>query len=293
MDKVYGSFAVLLSAVLYGSYGIWAVLIGSELDLFFQTWLRALIVLILTSMLIYYFGWKKIERKDYRILLFLGSLGFATQMVYYSFQEIGIGLTSVFNFTAILISQYLVGKIIFDEKIGVVKIISLVMSVVGIYLIFSSELDLGKIFPVAVAILAGCAVGMQSSLTKLVSNKYSSFQISMFTWSGVMISCLPLSIIFHEKIYLPQSPTIWFYLLVFSIVGMLTFPLIVYGYRRIDVSIAGLIGLLEIPSAITFGWMFFGEVVTYSMIFGSVLILFSAALPDIYVLFKKKFNYKL
>jgi drug/metabolite transporter (DMT)-like permease len=70
-------------------------------------------------------------------------------------------------------------------------------------------------------------------------------------------------------------------LFLFSILGLSIFPLLIYGYKKIDVSLGGLIGLVEIPAAILFGYIFFGENVTQNMIIGSIIILFSAAIPDI------------
>ena len=87
--------------------------------------------------------------------------------------------------------------------------------------------------------------------------------------------------------YIPTLNITWFYLLLFSVLGLLIFPLLIYGYKKIDVSIAGLIGLVEIPMAILFGNIFFDEQVTTTIIIGSVFILVSAALPDLLDVVKK------
>jgi drug/metabolite transporter (DMT)-like permease len=99
---------------------------------------------------------------------------------------------------------------------------------------------------------------------------------------------LPLSIYFGEIQHLPQINLSWLYLFLFSILGLSIFPLLIYGYKKIDVSLGGLIGLMEIPAAILFGYLFFDEKVTTMMIFGSLIILFAAALPDILDICKKK-----
>ena len=47
LRKTYGSAAVLMSALFFGSYGVWSRLIGAEMGSFFQGWTRALIIVIL------------------------------------------------------------------------------------------------------------------------------------------------------------------------------------------------------------------------------------------------------
>jgi drug/metabolite transporter (DMT)-like permease len=284
MNKIYGSLAIFVSALLYGSYGVWAVLIGNSFGLFFLTYVRALIAWLIIFLIVILFGhWKKIKNKfDFKILLLLSILGIFTQAVYYSYQIIGIGLSSLFNFTAILISQYLIGYILFKEKISKYKLVSLLLAILGIVFIYIQDIKGFGILAALIAVVAGAAVGTQTSLTKLISQRYSGWQISLFTWASVILFCAPMSLYLGELQQFPTLSLPWFYLFLFAIVGLSIFPIVVYGYKRIPVMVAGLIGLLEIPSAILFGVVFFGEALTSSMIFGSSLILLSAIIPIVY-----------
>jgi DME family drug/metabolite transporter len=283
MNKIKGSLAILGTAIAYGSYGVWAKLIGSEFEIFFQTYVRAIFAwLIVLGIVFYLKDWKKVKSfYDYKILFLIAFFGIFTQAIYYAYLKLGIGLASILYFFSILLIQFFIGYFIYKEKINLIKIFSVLFSCFGVYMIFKNEVHNFEFLAIVAGVLAGFAVGAQASITKLVSKKYSSWQISVFSWFGVIITCLPFSVYFGEVQHLPQLNLSWFYLFLFSILGLSIFPLLIYGYKKIDVSLGGLIGLVEIPAAILFGYIFFGENVTQNMIIGSIIILFSAAIPDI------------
>ncbi len=279
-----------MTALLYGSYGVWANLIGDSFDLFFQTYTRAIIAwIIVVAIVLYLKDWKRIQSfYDYKILFLIAFFGIFTQAIYYAYSELGVGLASVLYFFAILLIQFLIGAFIYKERLGWIKWLSMLLAIFGVFLIFKNDAFMFGIFPSVVAIISGFAVGAQASITKLVSKKYSSWQISVFSWFGVIATCLPLSLYFNERQIAPTLDITWLYLVLFAIMGLLVFPLLIYGYKRIDVSLGGLIGLVEIPAAILLGYLFFSEQVTSTIITGSLLIMLAAALPDILDLIKKR-----
>lgn len=290
MNKLNGSLAILVAALCYGSYGVFGNIIGGSFDIFFQTYARAIIAWLIIVVIVLVFKlWKKIEsRSDLNILLYISAFGVLTQAIYYAYQTIGIGLGSIFYFFAILVVQFVMGSLLYKEKISLVKIVSVVLAFVGIYLIFSNDIQGFEPLGIIAAIASGFAVGGQAALTKMVSGKYSGWQISLFSWFLVIVACLPLSLMFNETQVIPSFDMSWFYLVVFAIIGLLVFPLLIYGYKRIDVSLGGIISLIEIPAAIWFGYIFFDEQVTPTIMLGAAIILLSAALPDFYSIVKKK-----
>lgn len=109
MSKIKGSLAILATALLYGSYGVWANLIGDTFDLFFQTYVRATLAwLIILGIVLYLKDWKSIKSfYDYKILFLIAIFGIFTQAIYYSYSELGVGLASILYFFAILVTQFL------------------------------------------------------------------------------------------------------------------------------------------------------------------------------------------
>ena len=200
MNKLKGSLAILGTAFAYGSYGIWAKLIGSSFDLFFQTYMRAIIAwVIILGIVIYLKNWKKIRNSyDFKVLFGIAVFGILTQGIYYSYLHLGVGLSSILYFFSILFAQFFIGIYFYKEKITTIKIISLIFSIFGVILIFKNDIESFEILAVIIALISGFSIGAQSSLTKLVSKKYSSWQISLFSWAGVILTCLPISLFLKE-----------------------------------------------------------------------------------------------
>jgi drug/metabolite transporter (DMT)-like permease len=67
----------------------------------------------------------------------------------------------------------------------------------------------------------------------------------------------------------------------FTLAGVIAFWLVIEGFKYVDASIGGLIGLLEIVFAIIFGALFFSEEITLPIIVGSLLIISAVIIPNI------------
>ena len=100
MNKARGIFLVTLSALMFGSYGVWSKLIGSGFDVFFQSWNRALIIVIVLFPFLYY---KKqivpIQRADRKwLFLFLFFTAFTQAPIFYAYTHMDIGSANLFFF---------------------------------------------------------------------------------------------------------------------------------------------------------------------------------------------------
>ena len=62
---------------------------------------------------------------------------------------------------------------------------------------------------------------------------------------------------------------------------LLAFLFVVEGYKNLEPSIAGIIGLLEVPFGILLGIVLFGEKLTESIVIGGGLILVATMIPNI------------
>ena len=97
MQNLKGQLFVLLSAVLFGSYGIWAVLLGSDFGVFFQGYVRSfLVLLILVSIMVLTNSWKPLTKSDMKAYAWCCGFGIFTQApLYYAFQHAGVGIVSL------------------------------------------------------------------------------------------------------------------------------------------------------------------------------------------------------
>ena len=135
--EVKGIFYITLSSIFFGSYGIWAKLMSSSFGNFSQAWIRSLLILlILVPIGLYKKEFKKIERKDL-IWFFLISLASLSAAPYfYAFHTMPIGTATLFFYTSLVITGYIFGAVFFKEKLGFTKIASLIIAIIGMFLIF-------------------------------------------------------------------------------------------------------------------------------------------------------------
>lgn len=280
---VNGAVLIFLSTLLYGSYGVWSVLLGKDFGIFFQDYVRAIIVLLfLIPICIYTKSWKKIEKENYKNFLAVSLFGSLVQVpLYYAYQNAGIGITNLVSFLFSILASFLFGKLFFGEKMVLRKWIALFFGSLGLFLLFYNSLGSYSLLALIMAGVGGFLFGGETSLSKLISNNFSALQISIVSWVIGIIVCLPLSLIFNEKQIVPRLDFHWVVMFIFAIVGLLSFYLVIEGYKKIDAGTGGLISIFEAVFGVAFGVVLFGEKLTVNIIFGSLLILFAAVLPQI------------
>lgn len=290
MKEIKGSLLVFVSAILFGSYGLWSVLLGPDFGVFFQGYVRSAMVLIILIPICYFSGsWIKMQKDDWKYFAWCTVFAVFTQApLYYAFQNAGVGISSLVFFSVFVITSYLVGKLMLSENMNSVKIISLILAFIGLFFIFYTSLGVFSVFALIMASVNGIASGGEVSTTKLIPGKFPAIQTSVIIWFAIFITHLPMSLLFGEAQLLPQLNVSWLAMFAFAVAGLLAFYLVIEGFKLVDASVGGLIGLLEIVFAILFGWAVFNEQVTVSIMFGSVIILLAAALPSLSDILKNK-----
>lgn len=278
-----GIILVTLSSLLFGSYGAWAKLIGSDFQEFFQGYTRALIVLlILLPIGIYYKRFERIKKKDIKWFTTFITFGAFTQApLFYAFNNMHIGTAILLFYSAMLITMYTIGFIFMREKPTLVKIVALILGLAGLGLTFKISLVVFTFFAPILALLNGIASGGEVAFTKKVSDKYSTIQINVLVWVGILFSNLLFSLVLKETQVAPAVSLAWIYQLGYSLSSLLAFLLVIEGFKYVEASIGGLLGLLEIIFGVLLGILLFNEVLEPEAIIGGLLILIAAGLPHL------------
>lgn len=276
-----GPLFVFASALLFGSYGVWAVLLGSDFGVFFQGYVRSLLVLlILVPIAFFQKAWLPLRKEDWRKYAWCCGFGIFTQApLYYAFQHAGVGISSLMFFSALLITSYVVGFAMMNERPTPIKIISLVLAIVGLAFTFFKSIELFSLAALLLAAVNGVASGGEVATTKLVPGKFSALQTSIMIWGSIFVTHLIASFLVAERQIIPAFDIHWLAMLGFTAAGLLAFWLVIEGFKYVEASIGGLIGLLEVVAAIAFGVLVFHERITIPIIIGSLLIIAAAALP--------------
>jgi len=288
----YGYLIIILSALMFGSYGVWSRLMGDSFDSFFQGWTRALIILIL---LVPFAIWKKeivkIKKEDRKwVIVFMVFTSFTQAPLYYAFNHLDIGLASLLFFVSMFLTMNVIGLIFYNEKVTIIKIISSLFAILGMYIIFSFSISSFAIFAVMMAILNGIASGGEIAFSKKLSNKYSPLYLIIISWAIILISNGVISVIIGENQVMPSFASPWFWQVCYSIAGLFAFWFAIIGIKHINIGIGALLGLLEIVFSILLGIIIFKEILSTKVIIGAILIIIAAALPHLVKIFKARPN---
>ncbi len=280
-----GISLVFLSAIMFGSYGVWSRLIGDAMGSFFQGWTRALIILILIVPIVLIrkeFIKIKKEGGDWLWLgVFLLFTSLTQAPIYYAFTHMDIGTASLLFFVSMFLTMNAVGYLFLGERMNVIKIISMGLAFMGMYLVFSFSLSVFALFAAVMAIVNGIASGGEVAFSKKLSNSYSPLYLSVLSWSIILVSNCIISLIIGESQVGISLSLPWFWQLCYSLVSLFAFWLVMLGFKYVDASIGSLIGLLEIVFSILFGMILFKESLTLSIALGGLLIIIAAALPSL------------
>ena len=294
MNSKKGISLILLSALMFGSYGIWSRLMGGYFDVFYQGWTRALIITVLLFPFLYL---KKqlvlIKKNDMRwFITYLCFTSFTQAPLYYAYNHMDIGTATVLFFATMLLTMYSFGFIFLGEKLSKVKIMAFIIACAGLFVSFSFSLTAFSLLAAFMAILNGVASGGEVSSSKKLSGTYSALYITWLSWVIILITNLPVSLLLGEVQHLPSFSIVWLYQLGYVIAGIVGFWSIIEGLKYVEASIGGLIGLLEVVSSIVFGIIIFSEGLNMRSGLGALLVLSAASLPHIAEIYRNKFSLK-
>lgn len=275
-----GAGLIVISSVLYGSYGIWIKKLGDHFDEFFQASIRCFFVALFLLPIAYFT--KQLSRIEFKrdlwqiIGLFLCGILISVPL-FYAINIIGVGLGICVSYAGIVIGAFVFGRIFNNEKYTFDKLLSTILGIVGLWLIFTPSTKTYGFLALFAALLSGFAVGLHMVIAKKM--KYSVIQTSMMSWSAAFFVNIPFIFVFNEKLTSFNFDINWFYLFVFIVVSMGSSFFVISGLKLIDAGVAGILGLLEIVFGVIFGLIVFNENIKSLAYVGMLLIICAAAIP--------------
>lgn len=285
-----GSIYIVVGALFYATYGIWSKMMGDVFDEFYQSWTRSLmIVAVLLIIGILFKQLRKIEKKDikwYFAYSLPGSI--SVPGMFYAYNRLSVGTASVLFYSMLTISTYIYGILFFKEKMTQLKIIALIIGIAGLLVTYSLSLN-GNVFAMFVAIASGIGAGTEATFTKRLSDKYSSIQLALAMFA-VCFFCTLIIFLFNNNFSFDIDGTIkaWMFNIGHAVSSLCAFILVVKGFKYLDPSVAGIIGLLEISFGIILAFIILSEPVSLPVVIGGGLIIMASMLPDLYTLMNGK-----
>jgi drug/metabolite transporter (DMT)-like permease len=281
-NRVKGTGFILTSAVFYASYGVWSRLMADYFGEFSQAWTRGLVLLIGTLILNSIFKFfKPINKKDWVWFGVIALMGLNQAPYFYGFKHLNVGTATLLFYAALVIGGYVIGRFSFNEKITKVKWVSLVLAILGMLVIYQLVLRHDQLLAVGLTVLAGLMGAGGVCYTKKLSGNYPEIQIMMSYFISIAVVNFIISSIVKDPLPVLAFSTPWLaqfgYLTAFLVANLA----VIQGYKHLEPSIGSLIGLAEIIFGVAFGAIFFGEIVGWGVVIGSILILVAAVLPNI------------
>jgi drug/metabolite transporter (DMT)-like permease len=279
----FGYGIILLSAVLFGTYGVWSKLMGPSFQPFYQAWVRALIIIVvMLPGMLKSKSFRKIERRDWPQVGLFVAFCICTQVpLYYAFNHASIGSVQLVFYAMFIVAAYVIGRFYLGETITKVKLVAMALALVGLTVVFGGAVLTFAPLGLALAAFNGVASGCETSSSKKVSNKYSPALLVFWGWVFTLLTHLSLSLLLGERQVMPRFDHAWLWMVVYAVVNAAAFWLSVTGFKHVDASIASLVGLSEIVFAIIFGAIIFHQKITWSMALGACIILIAGMLPDL------------
>ncbi|MCR4329036.1 MAG: DMT family transporter [Candidatus Roizmanbacteria bacterium] len=285
-----GIASLFVASIFYGLYGILSRLISDSFGNFNQAWIRNILVAILIAFIIGMKGVKlvSIKRKDIRwLLVWLLAGSLPAVLTFIVFNNLAIGTTYLIAYSGMIAAGFISGRIFFDERLDTRKWVSLICTLIGLYIVYRFTIDQNKIVYMLLGLLSGAMTGVWNTISKKFSDNYPNNQLVLMDALTSTLAAYIGALLFHE--YLPHTilSISWIWIGIYAVIQTINVGLIVYGFKHIEAQIGSIILPIEIVFATIFSYLIFGEVPTLFTFVGGALIILGAILPSLNIFAKE------
>jgi len=274
---------LFIGALFFSLFGVFARLLSSTMNVYWQFIIRVGIMSIIFC-LIGYFGklYKPINTKDWPLLIVRGMITiFDFLCFYYAVLHLPLGLSLFIFYASSVIISFLLGAIVLKETMNLVKVISLIMAILGLFIMNQEPIFDLNVIALITAIISGSCFGLTMTTSKLLTNKYDSMQINLIAFFVTFLLLIPL--IVFSKVPAPVTISLLtsIKLVGFAIVAAGAAVFTINGYKKIEAQKASLIMLSELFFVVIIGYLFYNEIPSIQTIIGGIFVLVALALPNV------------
>lgn len=282
MKKLHGMIFAVSSAVAFGFIPVFAVIAYSGgTNAITAAFLRFSVAALIL------FGILYVRRTEFRLnrrlfgrIVFLSIAGYAATCVTlfssYNYMSIGLATTMHFIYPAIVT---VMSFFIFKEKIGIVKIVSLAMSVAGVYILAGSKDTAVSVTGAAFALASGVfysiyTVELGREEIRAVDRLLLTFYVTLFSSAATLVYGAATG---GLKLDIRPAGLL-------SILGLAlictVFAILAYSkaVNIIGPSDTAVMSTFEPVTGVVMGILVFGEKLSYSFAAGSLLIILAVLL---------------
>lgn len=272
--KIFGTLCGIGAAVCYGTNPLGAQLYKEGMEpssvLF---WRFGLAWLIIAAVMMFRKESLRVNLRELKVLVSLGLLFFASSItLYISFRVMDVGVASTILFVYPVLTAAIMA-LFFKEKITTATVISIVLSFVGVMLLYwtpgGGRLSTLGVILVLISALTYAVYIIVVNRSKL---EMSSFKINFYVVLICALGNLVMTMV-NGGLQVPATMTSWFYVGWLAVVpAILALVMMVYAAKYIGSTPTAIMGALEPTTAVLIGIFLFGELFTLRLAIGIVLI---------------------
>ena len=282
-SKTIGILCAILSAVCYGTNPFGALPLYEE-GVNTATVLAhrfGLAVIMLAVVMLIKRENFKVNRQEFKVLFSLGILFAASSITYYQsfhFMDAGIASTILFVYPVMVA---VIMALFFKERVTAMTVVAIVMSLVGIGLLYKGETGAAlSAMGIVLCVLSSLAYAVYIIVVNQSSIKMSSFKVTFYAMLVCEITLILYSFTSPE-LYLHVLPSAraWSFAVWLSIVPtILSLVFMTVAVHHVGATPTAILGALEPLTAVAIGVVVFGELLTPRLIVGILFILFAVML---------------
>ena len=283
--KLFGTLCGIAAAVAYGTNPLGALKLYAEgmntpSVLFYRFALAWVIIAAVMAVRCLPVGGGRREtlrvtRKEFAVVTGLGLLFIGSSLtLYLSFRVMEAGVASTILFTYPVMTAAIMA-IFFHERLSWVTVASIVLSFVGVALLYwgdgTATLPVGG---VVLVLLSALTYALYIILVNRSNLQMSSFKINFFVLFYCALGMVGYALLSGQPLLLPPTPTAWFYVGWLAVVpAIMALVLMVYAAKYVGSTTTAILGALEPLTAVLIGIFVFGESFSTTLAVGIVLIL--------------------
>jgi drug/metabolite transporter (DMT)-like permease len=244
---------------------------------FTALFLRYLVAAMVLLLVLWRRGWVKIERADYKIIFFIGAVGY---FVGVGALNVGIKLSNA-SLASLLNSMNPVFIILFavpvlKEKITVYKLISIAAAVLGAYIIIGGVHGSNMVVGGLVNLFSVLAWSFASVVSKRVTQKYHAIAVTAYAMLVALCFLLPTALVemaFYPKFDLFQPAVLGSVVYMGLVATALAYVLWNKSLSMIEAGVCSLFYPIQPMVSVLLGWLLLGERMNASFFVGAALII--------------------